>query len=519
MDGFLYGPALAASRAYTAGAFNPHLYAIGSGANPSFFGDDALRETLRERIRSGDFALLEQTLTLHHELVHMIQFLSTTIGVRCLLTLDEALKAVDDHDRVLILPLASAQKGEPGGQHDTGARFQALVQLYAGEFQCLSGAGSGLPQWPRRHQSMSLQRFSDQTEQSAIEDFSILFPSAPGWLVSGARDRSIAFERSKGRHFDYVDVNAAKLFEAFAVLSEFSLILWLDDELEDPSWADRYLSGLSIEYRCIIRLYLDLFGDEDRYLTPNLAAMIDIALMYDPALLNGSQDEWPKQCTAVSSPVTTFWRICHASKSVMPVRSDDPDDAQRFQDDLCAAADLPPVSALVDRALNRLEVARNALASGGSANNELLGSKAIGAGDLSIPLALHHNMMSLRRSLPIAYFWRILDPEFTQQFFIAHHRSLTFYDLETRSRWDRKPWLWTSASVGSVAIDSGTQRQLDCPLKQGRPYFCDARGDPFGVFCVREERDGTTHVCPFVKFHRKTEISVDVAAQRAFNPD
>lgn len=501
-------PALASAHAQTGGVFNPQLYAIGSSADPEFFLNQQLHEAILASAANKDARPLAASLTLHHELVHLVQFLSTSFGLRCLLTLETALAALWQGPSNQLLPLI---KDDRRTGPSAGALLN-LVSLYAREFRFHSGEGPGLPEWRTVKDTISLARLSPD-QAAARSEFQTLFPSASLDDLSDVRQRSIAFKSNGSGRFQFVDVNAGKLFEAFAVLAELNLLLWLRDDLEQPNWADRYLDSMPLDYACVIRIYLDAYGRDGQLLTPMLAALVDLALMYDPALLE-PQHAAARNVLAAFSPIDLFWQACDAARAIDPVTSDDPAEAQRFQDQVSDALHIPRVAELTERSLERLEARMQQSTLVSTLAEDASDAPGPDPRDLSVPFALHRNLLMLRRDLPEAYFWRILDPEFTQQFHDAYHRSINFYDLSTRRRWDDKPWLWMMSSIGNVILDAAMKRRVECPLKQGRPYFCNARNDPFGVYCIRQLADGSEFICPFAEFHSKTEVGVDLANRR-----
>lgn len=509
-------PALASAHADTGGVFNPHLYAIGSGTRPEFFMDQRLREQILDSAARKDITPLASTLTVHHELIHLAQFLSTNFGLRCLLTLESTLAALrqgPDNQKLPLLP-----DDRHGAQDRPGltSSIQDLVSLYTRELRFFAGEGAGLPRWRASQQAVSLDLLSGDPATASAE-FQLLFPSTPSGIAPDAAGRSIAFQGIGRGSYRFVDMNAGKLFEAFAVLGEFNLLLWLNEELEEPAWADRYLDSMPLDYACVVRTYLDHYGHDNQLLTPQLAALVDIALMYDPVLLEPDQAAAGQRGLAPASPIDLFWRACAAARDVSPVTSDDPGDAQRFQDQVCTALQIPPVEQLTERGLAVLQERWEQSSLTSPPDRPQTRDYRPDPRDLSVPFALHRNMLSLRRELPEAYFWRILDPEFTQQFCEAHHRSINFYDIASKQRWDYKPWLWMMASIGNVILDAASRRRVECPLKQGRPYYCDARNDPFGVYCTRELADGTEFICPFAEFHSKTEVGLDLANRQAWD--
>lgn len=501
-------PALASAHAQTGGVFNPQLYAIGSSADPEFFLNQHLHKAILASAAQKDARPLATSLTLHHELVHLVQFLSTSFGLRCLLALEAALAALRQGPEHLTLPLINDGRGTGPIAGPLGD----LVSLYGREFRFHSGEGAGLSEWRMAKDAISLARLSPDPA-TARSEFQVLFPSAPTDDLRDVAQRSIAFTSTGAARFRFVDVNAGKLFEAFAVLAELNLLLWLREDLEQPNWADRYLDSMPLEYACVIRIYLDAYGRDDQLLTPMLAALIDLALMYDPELLE-PQDAATRNDSAAFSPIDLFWQACDAAQAIDPVTSDDPAEAQRFQDQVSDALHIPRVAELTKRSLKRLEAHMQQSTLVSTLAEDASDAPGPDPRDLSVPFALHRNLLMLRRDLPEAYFWRILDPEFTQQFHDAYHRSINFYDLSTRQRWDDKPWLWMMSSIGNVILDAATKRRVECPLKQGRPYFCNARNDPFGVYCIRQLADGSEFICPFAEFHSKTEVGVDLANRR-----
>jgi hypothetical protein len=286
------------------------------------------------------------------------------------------------------------------------------------------------------------------------------------------------FKFFKGKnHYYQVVLNAATLMESYAISCELNHIV---NALRIP--LNEALSFLppGNEYHSISSYLISTGLCTAQNLMPTLAVCIDVALMYDPFVLyNVPWDSSDQEGRHDQYPGETFLAVCDALKTTAPLIGNSREEADIFYKALCKNAGLPDPNWMAEKSY---KIAASFL-SKGSREDRIL-AKAVKA---------HCNALKYRckigaTSFPLA----LVTTEHLYKVLELARPVVSFYNVRTRQREHFDPRKVDCLSIHSILLQAISEPVIECPLKRGRPFFCDSAELPSDKLCVWKHAHGTS---------------------------
>ena len=472
-------PDMARSLATREGRFNPFTYSIGLDLPYQESLAAGLAYPLQQPLSDETVARFNASVTFLHEAAHLAQYVSCSFGLRSLRRTLIALRYLAERPGwdlpvvgSLVERLGKLSDYEQRALHRFLAFLEAFDQLQL-HVETRDEPGDDellLTWWP----------------WSA--HFFLLAPDDPGaWpgLAADLHKRGVLIHRlphiatRRSGRLENAVVNAALLMENFACLVEFNQVINATGTHADSAAELFDLVPSGHGYTAASEYALAVGACNLSTLLPAVAVCVDVALMYDPFVLHDapSIEQPTRNQHADRLPGHTFIEACEAAATIRPVEGIA--DVARFYADLCETMGIPPPEWMAARAG---EVAERLL-------SELEDPKATWLGGA---IELHARGLSERLKRPATFCFDLLTSD---GIFDVIDRCLdhaSFFNLRSR-----QPQLFQTQDVDLMTLhrlvfQSLTQERIDCPLKQGDPFYCDSALAGANTLCVSGERGVST---------------------------
>ncbi len=300
---------------------------------------------------------------------------------------------------------------------------------------------------------------------------------------------------------NYVSCNAYALFEGFALNAEIRYTINAFPDLGKDDFF-QYIAAKLATVPTICRMCHEIYLFRNdlcvNRMFIQLAALIDIALMYSPLLLHKirptSRRNEANQKLFIT-PFDMFVRACDAASNVTPIQSDDRHEAQRFQDDVCKELDIPSTYEMTIVALERCEFL--GLTFDTMVDHMTSARRSIGPAPDYYIIA-HFLSLRGRMAYGDGYFLGMQSPLVISTELNQKKDWITFVDTSTN-----RPWAFGwSEQISSVGIGSFLDEFLNnlsvkqCPLKKGKPFLCWTPEENL-VCSMSPTEDPFRRTCPF----------------------
>lgn len=480
--------ALKKAQGITHGLFHPQLYAIGTQLDPKTLLRSDFRQLLKDALYRKDQTAFANLVALHHETVHMIQYLSTNAGLSLLIHYAHALASIGDAPELvstsIIIP----------GNESISANTPSLPAII--NFLNCYGTETGLGIIQRVDDSggwsvrdVDMFSFQDEVRVSVSAGMKWSNPTSRTEGILPPQIRSHGPDGLPQAHA----LTMGLLFETSALLSELILLndVMGEDFTGDLVWA--YLDSLPYEYTVVVRLYLDHFGLDRRGFVPQLLALIDIALMQDRTVIgNHEAFTFFESLDPHDTPGSLFLWACEAAQGVSPVRNSGQAEALRFQDEVCAAMAVPPAYYRAQEGW--VAAYRQAPKSGPD------GSAGVFIWNRFAPI---HQQQLMKRTQSSEASFLVNALPATAQSFHASEQPIAVYDLATSTLWSSQQdpedaEAMAAVVIGMAILEPSSSGRLGCPLKEGRPFYCPSRGKGDFEHCAFSHGTDGTSPCPFL---------------------
>lgn len=469
---------------HKSGSFRPFCYAVGLEASPSASLKGIQKYPLRHPESISTLKAFGKSLAFVHETTHMAQYLSSAAGLRSLrgtLTCLSYLFQRRDWQLPIFEFLARRARRRELDEFQEQAFLRFLIILdLVDQLRIQVG-------------ERSLEKpLSDLQAYIYWEEWS---PHLPFLLVDETKSREEILEKIdkmgglvrkiphiRIRHGNVetdVILNVALLMEAFAAIAELNhLHNAFQDQLTVQELYD--IIPKSIPYVAPLIYALEMGACTITNLA-SFAICIDLALMYDPLILFGS-DYWDKPEDGGMPdcyPGETFVRACKVSGEIKAISC--PEDVPRFYKDLCKALKMPSPRSMAKRTF---DVAKKMLARNPNPNAFL--RKA---------LAAHCDCLYLRLESAEEFPKRLATCDGILDALEVGESCLTFFNLRRK-----KPEIFDARKVDVLTLHNIvwqmlTRGRIDCPLKYGEPFFCPYGSKNPSVVCY-VRTDFGAQVCP-----------------------
>ena len=274
-----------------------------------------------------------------------------------------------------------------------------------------------------------------------------------------------------------VALNTAALMEGYAHATEMN-------HVANALGMDRLMARIDAYppiYTAAMAAYLMVYELPVPYMILNLAALIDIALMYSPHILYniGPCHRLDHGGDRYRMPADIFIEACAKARSVEPIGDHAPAEVQRFQDAVCRAMNVPTTAEMVRLCLERL--AKIGLRTRNDCDRVFLDATPMH------PLkafALHWLALDYRQKHQEGFCVEMFKTDRLIEILEPARRHITFFDLRTRQPHEFHPGRLYYSSQSALVWATLHARRLDCPLKRGHPYFCPNGGSSHDQLCV-----------------------------------
>lgn len=464
------------------GGFYPFTYSIGLRESVIQALDSVKAYPLAKPVSDEVMQHFESSLTFWHEAAHLTQYVSSAFGLRTL--------------RRSIISLRYLAEGGPW-------------QLPVGQW---------LWDLPNRtdHQNRAMGRFLNFVD--AVDQLTLHVdpadempdPSGPAvqlfwepwspYLFWGVTREFLQFQRAtipifrqpnvllrKKDNIERVTLNGATLMEGFALLVELNNIynaLGLDADSREELVQ---LASSGNEYVAALQYGLDQDAFTEATMIPVLVACIDLALMYDPFVLYNSPNlEIPGPgIPSDQYPGETFILACSAASRIAPPNNWD--DLGRFYAELCDYMDLPSPEWMATRTY---EVASNLLSSTGATSRENVW--------LGAATAMHKAALEQRIRNPRGFAGSLLTSDGIFDVLENCVPHVSFFRL--RNKQPEGTYHHYAKNIDLLSLhnlihQAITQPRIDCPLKEGRPFYCRSALSGPNTLCVFPLENGKQREC------------------------
>lgn len=477
-----------------AGVFYPHAYAIGVA---NFEDIKRYQAYPLPEDDPDETSIFFNNLVLYHETVHLSQYISTSFGLE-MARLTNICQNILLHKGPWEPPILIGRK-----DIEIGTLMRFLSYLYVADSM-------------RIHTGIFPPGSLDVPSKVSL----VSRPASPALSFLGKRRPSLfePVETIKGCNWsvhsqphllitrndggtDEIVLNAGALFEGFAHLAEINHIsnafsLGYQEILES------FLLQYPPIYIAAFVAYIHIFELPFEKFTTHLAALIDIALMHSPQLIHNvlpSEKEY-------KLPAETFFDACRAAREVTPLRDHSYEEAQRYQDDVCAKMNIPKTSEMAERCLQHLTKM-------GIDNKETykqwiedrtpINSKRM--------FALHWLGMSLRKKHSPGFYIKMIKTDLIIEMFERSLEGVTQFDLYQKQPINphRLPLQLSQLCMHSLIHDAFYKKRLNCPLKAGNPVYCPLADADENKLCKYVVQDGSEQVlgeCPLDIFEHLMAI-------------
>jgi hypothetical protein len=458
-------PRLSRRLAHGEGDFSPFTYSIGLEA--------PLRETLAafkeyplpQPVSEEAIAELSKSLTFVHEAAHLAQYVTCSFGLR---TLRRTLIC----NRYLYeggpwqLPVTTSMRerlfehGDELDDHERRAYLRFFAFLEAADQLRIHTYTSDATSDQRRIE-LGWEPWSAYYFMLAPDDPKARVELAPRLQEGGVKIHRLphlTFTDAAGTQA--VVLNAAALMETFALLVELNHIYNALGTTIDPFElvpdGKRYLAALEFA--------LESGACSEANMLLTVAVCIDLALMYDPFVLFDapSVELPPDDRPADQLPGETFINACAAAARIEPIQSFEQAEVARFYRALCDEMDLPSPEWMSERAARR---ASQILADSGVEVERAWLGKA---------LRIHADALRYRLGRPASLPCDLLasDPMFDVVEICMP--EVSYFDLTSHEPEHFHPGSIDLLTVHNLIWQALSQERIDCPLKQGDPFYCES---------------------------------------------
>jgi hypothetical protein len=464
-------PGLARSVAVREGRFNPFTYSIGLDLPYRESLAAAQDYPLQQPLSDEAVSRFNTFVTFLHEAGHLAQYVSTSFGLRTLRRTLIALRYLAESPG-WDLPVGHTllARAASWSDHDRRAlhRFLAFLETFDQlrlHVEALDDPGDD--ELVQTWRPWSAHFFLDPDND----------PRARSELAATLRQQGVLIHRLPhisvrrvGRYENAV-VNAALLMENHAVLTELNQVYNATGMAADSLEELLQLAPRGHGYTAAIEYALAIGACDVRNLLPTVAVCIDVALMHDPFVLYDApsiEQPAPGQ-HADQHPGERFIEACRAATAVRGIAEHS--DVARFHNDLCQAMGLPSPDWMAARASEVANTLRSNVADGTW---------------LGAAVELHARGLEVRLGRAGSFCVDLLASDGIFDVIDRCVDHLSFFDLRSR-----QPTAFRSQDVDLVTLHSLVfqaldQPRIDCPLKQGDPFYCDSALAGPNTLCVWE---------------------------------
>jgi hypothetical protein len=297
-----------------------------------------------------------------------------------------------------------------------------------------------------------------------------LVPSLHEWGVRVHQLPHLTFTDATGTQ-DVV-VNAATLMETFALLVELNHIYNALGTTIDPF----ELVPAGKKYLAALEFALESGACSEPNMLLTVAVCIDLALMYDPFVLfdSPSTELPPDDRPPDQLPGETFISACEAAAEIEPIRSYEQADVTRFYRALCEKMNLPSPEWMSERAARR-------------ASEVLAASADVETVWLKKALRVHAEVLQYRLKRPASLPCDLLTSDPLFDVIDICMPGVSYFDLTSREPEHFDPRNIDLLTVHNLIWQAFSQERIDCPLKQGDPFYCESALSGPNTLCVWSE--------------------------------
>ncbi|MET0396980.1 MAG: hypothetical protein ABW277_09180 [Longimicrobiaceae bacterium] len=460
------------------GRYSPFTYTIGLRSSILDAEASIRSYPLPNPLSNEDLSEFLRSLTFFHEWAHLCQFLTTAYGLRVL--------------RYTIVCLRNLSRCESWQMPIVSTLLNRLTALSAHEMTTLEGALIFLDAMDQLRLDVSSVSTPPMEPRNVI-DVEFL-PWSPHFIPiahqSLQRHRDFAEEMvNRGTHIRKLPVlhfrtakgeyrivlNVAVLMEAYAVLVEMNHIY---NALGLSAEEVFTLLPKGDEYHVLIVYMIYMNYCDWSNLLPTLGVCIDAAMMYDPFVLyDVPWDVSDEQGRGDQYPGETFLTICGALRNTAPITEHTPEDTSRFYKELCANAGLPAPEWMATRSS---EVA-NSILNQSRWQDTLMGCA----------VKAHADALNFRCDTGAAFPHFLPTTGWLNEFVQLAGPAVSFFDLGTRQPNLFDPRKVDAVTVHSLLLQAFVSSDIQCPLKEGDPFYCPSAGLPHASECVWRHEGGT----------------------------
>lgn len=449
-----------------AGAFYPHSYAMGlpGGLSGMKLMDYPLANTGPDQI--DEFAA---SLSFIHECTHFSQFICSSFGL-------ELARVTNIVQNILLT----------GGQFNPPILKAPLDQIDGEQLDRIAG-------YLFLTESLVSHCYERSVEDESQFDKSIVVvqPTSPAVsmvyhdqhypgadtaiaLTMECRQRVInqphVIRTDRNGKSTEVVLNTAALMEGFAYLTVVNHIanalqMGLEEFVTEGLLFDLFnpINTAAAEY------FISARSEFPNFFLHEFAAVIDLALMYSPHLIHniGPTHAVDAGGSAYRMPCETFCDACAAMGEVTSIRSTEPEEVQRFQDDLCRVLKIPTTPEMTELCLQTLHGL-------GITDQEAADSYS----RIDVPIhagrmfAAHWYGLELRRLNPTAFFTHQMASDGIVAVMEFSKDICTLFDLNTKQPVNLAPNRLSHACLHHLIWDTLYKSRSECPLKFGKPFYC-----------------------------------------------
>lgn len=486
------------SEALMSGEFHPFTYCIGLEGTLAHALGCIKKYPLDDKSNSKEVDEFRQLLTLIHELFHLVQYAGTAFGLTSLRLLNIAFRYLTERPgwELPIIPKLYLKmlEGRTDKYENTALeRFLAYVDVTR------QLTITQIPYTPKIEKGLLLElepcspHLILLPEGTDIESY-IKNVKSVGGNVHSLPWLCFADSRIRTK----VSLTAATLMEAAAFLCEQNHIgnaLYEVDPVIGHISAYAYNSTdfpfqwlpMDMNYVApIVYAFKKGVGNSGDYVL-TLQILIDLALMYDPFVLYDSPIiELPKSRDVPSYlyPGETFVKACEAAGKLPPLKSARPEEIENYYNRLCKEMSLPSPSWMAERSFEVID--------------KFISGVPSESGFLYKAFKLHFDMLKIRKSNPGNFPIHVTKMSTLVDSLQMAIDSISTFNINSGLAEVFDPAnieivsthnLVYSALLGhfvptSSRFDRNVKgKQLECPLKNGIPFYCHSRNGQSERLC------------------------------------
>ncbi|WBO86851.1 hypothetical protein [Hymenobacter yonginensis] len=441
------------------GVFHPFSYAIGLDGEFDEFEDALQRYPIAQPYTHESIEMLGKSMSFIHEYAHLMQYLSTSFGLRCIRSTIITLNRLSKSKRTSIPVINNNFASETSNYEDLSRYLfylECIDQLSIHKKTTHSITHNELPilwleLWNPFHNTV--------ISEDNINRISLYLNNN---ITSKYLPHLLYYE--KGRVVDVI-VTAAILMEAFAVLAEANNIGNAFNQEVDLL----FILGIvpeEAEYTSLIAYAAKIGMLKFNSIIP-LMICIDIALMYDPFILfnintlvnnntDGIADEYPGMI---------FFNACNEA---LDCSFESFNDVKQFYSNICDKMKIPPPEQMAFMAHERAENIYK------TTSDETL---------MGYAFRMHVALLKARRDDPYHFFSKIIRSDSIWDLLDLIYKDATFYSIA-----DKKPlgeffFKLDTLTAHAIIKQLLLNKRLDCPLKYGIPLRCPNAGQKWSTVC------------------------------------